>query len=101
MSARPASVAPQMIHQTRSLARICGSGFIRSGSDRVPRSLELEEVTQLVKALRLVGVPIGGLFGFEQLGALHALGGTELERLALLGVRHARDRAQVRVRGQR
>src|SRR3954471_12824521 len=98
MAARVASVAPQMIHQSRSLARICGSGFIRSRPDRVPGGLELEQVAQLAEALRLVGVPVGGLLRLEQLRALYAFGGTELERLALLGVRHAKDRTQMRVR---
>src|SRR6478609_11923150 len=101
MRTRPARIAPQMVHQTMSCVRTRGSGFMHSGSDRMPRGLELEEITQLVEALRLVRVPIGLFLGLEQLGALHALGGAELERLALVGVRDARDRTQVGVRGHR
>src|SRR6478736_6920919 len=93
--------AAQITHKTRSLARACGSGSMRSGPDRMPRGLELEQVAQLVQALRLVGEPVDRLLGLREPRALHAVRGAEFEHLALLGIRHAGDRAQVCVRGHR
>src|SRR6478736_534946 len=76
--------------------RTCG--VMRLGPDGVPGGLKLEEIAELVEALCFVGEPIRGFLGLEELRALHALGGAELQRLALFGVRHAGDGAKVRVR---
>ncbi len=64
----------------------------------VPGRLELQEIADGVKALGRSGEPVGLRLGREQARALHALGGAELDRLALVGIGHGGDGPEVGVR---